>query len=209
MPPGNAGTTEEELSLDEILSCLDYKDSDKCLKDIILKIEEVHAQVQRLKTRADTVTSENPGKFSSVNKLSLQGPSVGLNIYERNPTSASARNKNTFPIRSGKTNFNMGDLLRHGSDVSSCVEMFPLIETNNNPQHEVLWEDVSFYTNLILFIYFGPVLLVIIFENSDLVYAVVLSDIGYPWSYPAMSFNGRLCEFWQNYKAWMKVVHKG
>ncbi|KAF7825083.1 uncharacterized protein G2W53_016247 [Senna tora] len=140
---GNAGNTEE-FRLEDILSSLDCKDSDEILKDLILKIEAVHARIRGLKTRVDTVISENPVKFSSVNKLSICGPSEGLNNFDKNPTSpTSARNKNTSPVTSVKTEFNMGDLLLHGSEVTSCVEMCPLIETTDKPQHEVLWEDTK------------------------------------------------------------------
>lgn len=140
---GNAVNTGE-FRWNDILSSLESKDSDKSLKDIILKIEAVHEQVHRLKTRIDTVISENPGKFTSVNKLSMHEPSDGLNHFERYPTSpASARSKNAFPVRSVKTEFNMGDLLMPGNEVSSCVEMSPLIETTTRPQHEVLWEDTK------------------------------------------------------------------
>ncbi|KAI9125916.1 hypothetical protein K1719_003334 [Acacia pycnantha] len=131
----------EEFRRNDIFSSLESKDSDKSLEDIILKIEAVHEQVHRLKTRVDTIVSENPGKFTSVNKLSMHEPSDRLNHFERHPTSpASDRSKNAFPVRSIKTEFNMDDLLMPGNEVSSCVEMSPLIEITSKPQHEVLWD---------------------------------------------------------------------
>ncbi|XP_028769124.1 uncharacterized protein LOC114726636 isoform X2 [Neltuma alba] len=140
---GNA-VNAEEFRWNDILSSLESKDSDKSLKDIILKIEAVHEQVHRLKTRIDVVINENPVKFTSVNKLSMHEPSDGLNHFERHSTSpAGARSKHAFPARSVKTEFNMGDLLMPGNEVSSCVEMSPLIETTCKPQHEVLWEDTK------------------------------------------------------------------
>ncbi|XP_057458013.1 uncharacterized protein LOC130748783 isoform X3 [Lotus japonicus] len=69
---------DDEFMLNYLRSSIDYE-NDKSLVDIIQKIEAVQSQVQELKTRCDRVISENPGKFCSVNQLTVHRPSDGLN----------------------------------------------------------------------------------------------------------------------------------
>lgn len=134
------------------MSSHESKCDDESLKDIILKIEAVHVHVHRLKTRIDTIISENPGKFTSVNELSMHGPPDRVNYFDRYPMfPASAKGKNASPVRSVKTKFNMGDLHMPGNEVSSCLEMSPLIEVTSKPQQEVLCENVSIYNEGVIF----------------------------------------------------------
>lgn len=63
----------------------DYYDNDKSWNDIIEKIIEIQSRVQNLKNKYEKVISENPGKFSSVNQLSILGPSDGRNHSDLKP----------------------------------------------------------------------------------------------------------------------------
>lgn len=88
---------DDEFMLNYLRSSIDYE-NDKSLVDIIQKIEAVQSQVQELKTRCDRVISENPGKFCSVNQLTVHRPSDGLN-HSDPQTAIFAGNENSFSVR--------------------------------------------------------------------------------------------------------------
>jgi len=73
----------------------DYYDNDKSWNDIIQKIIEIQSRVRNLENRYKKVISENPGKFCSVNQLSILGLSDGRNHSDLKPDSF-AGNKNTL-----------------------------------------------------------------------------------------------------------------
>ncbi|KAI5431951.1 hypothetical protein KIW84_035910 [Lathyrus oleraceus] len=66
----------EEFKLNDTRSSVDHrKDTDKSFLELIEKIEELSSQVENLKTRINTVITENPGKFSSITQSNTIGPS--------------------------------------------------------------------------------------------------------------------------------------
>lgn len=79
----------------DLSSSQDYYDNDKSWDDIIQQLIAIQSRVQNLTNRYEKVISENPGKFRSVNQLSMLGPSDGRNYSDLKPDSF-AGNKNTF-----------------------------------------------------------------------------------------------------------------
>lgn len=62
--------------MNDTRSSVDHrKDTDKSFLELIEKIEELSSQVENLKTRINTVITENPGKFSSITQSNTIGPS--------------------------------------------------------------------------------------------------------------------------------------
>ncbi|GLT67771.1 hypothetical protein SLA2020_400550 [Shorea laevis] len=68
----------DEFGINDRWSSLEFGNDDNFLEQILRRIEVAHSQVHKLKTRIDKVISENPGKYSSVNKLTLLAPSDAL-----------------------------------------------------------------------------------------------------------------------------------
>ncbi|XP_030511981.2 uncharacterized protein LOC115726308 isoform X2 [Rhodamnia argentea] len=59
---------------DGIGDSLDFGDGANSLEQILAKIETAKSHICKLKARMDKVLNENPGKFSSVNRLSMLPP---------------------------------------------------------------------------------------------------------------------------------------
>ena len=108
--------------MDDLWSYVDYENTDKSLNDIIEKIEAVQSQVHKLKTRIEKVISENSGKFDSVTRLDMPGPS------QLEPE------------------YHMGDPFIPGNGNASFSRkgVASLIETTDRPELEDPPEDVSF-----------------------------------------------------------------
>lgn len=92
--------------MNDILSSLDYKDNDKSLENINLKIEAVQSQVHGLKTRIDKVVTENPEKLCPANNLNILGPSDDTNLFDLSSASlASEFQKAMESIEERKSTF--------------------------------------------------------------------------------------------------------
>ncbi|CAM8901777.1 unnamed protein product [Rhodiola kirilowii] len=65
-------------------------DEDTFREQILAKIDSMQSHVHDLTTRVDKVISENPGKFSSLNKLSLLAPCESGASTAQDPTSPSS-----------------------------------------------------------------------------------------------------------------------
>lgn len=111
---------------DEPLS-LEFNDSS--VEQILHKIGVVHLQVTNMKTRLHKIMSENAGKFSSTDKLSLLAPCNALTSSAVNPASPP-NNEGTMLIGSSSymanqliQEYNMGDLVMPESAASSHGEV--------------------------------------------------------------------------------------
>ncbi|KAM5554644.1 hypothetical protein ABKV19_022845 [Rosa sericea] len=92
---------------------IEFRDGDSTLEDTLRKIEVVHSQVCRLKTRIDKVVKENPALFGFAQSPALENGNDSL--AETLP--------NAFQHSS---ECNMGPLLLPGSAVSSHEGLTPL-----------------------------------------------------------------------------------
>ncbi|KAM7265803.1 hypothetical protein ACFE04_003486 [Oxalis oulophora] len=98
------------------LSALEVTEADSSLVHILYKIDEMQSQARSLKTRVDKVVSENPTKFSSMNRLNLvMDPCDTFTSFDRNLASLNAEDK----ILVGS----MYSSLQHVSDDSEDIFM--------------------------------------------------------------------------------------
>ncbi|GMY24663.1 Elongation factor 4 [Fagus crenata] len=110
---------------------LEFGNGDNSFEQILRKIEVTHLQVHKLKTQIDKVISENPGKFSSMNQLSLLVPCDALTSSDQIPVSPPEIG-HSWPSRSlcaasqHVSECNMGDVLMPESAVLSHGEVTPL-----------------------------------------------------------------------------------
>lgn len=142
--------SNDEFGLQEGWESLESKGVDNIREDTLWKIEVLQLQVHKLKARIEKVVSENPGKFSSLNRLSAPASCDALTCSDQNPAS-SLENGERMPARSQYT------LSQHMSDnnvdlmpetaVSSHGEVTPLpdmIESTSQAQVGVSSENVRF-----------------------------------------------------------------
>lgn len=143
--------SNDEFGINDGWSSLEFGNDDNFLEQILRKIEVAHSQVHMLKTRIDKVISENPGKYYSVNKLTLLAPSDALASSDQDPASPPD-SRHRLTVRSLCTSSwrvsecNMGDLPMPESTVLSHGEVNPLsniIESMAQPQVADLCENVS------------------------------------------------------------------
>ncbi|XP_031277957.1 uncharacterized protein LOC116136381 isoform X2 [Pistacia vera] len=124
---------KHEFEFDDGWLSLEFKGVDKSLAQILSKIEVVQSQVRQLKSRIDKVVSENPGKFCSVNRLSLFVPCDALACSDQNaasPENGNGRRDRSLYISSQhRSECNMGDLFVPGSSGASHEEVIPLPDT--------------------------------------------------------------------------------
>ncbi|KAK4759318.1 hypothetical protein SAY87_022449 [Trapa incisa] len=83
---GNRAMTNSMPSLGSDNS-IHLRDGDTSMEQILARIMMAQSQIHQLKTRIEKVISENPGKFSSVNRLSLTVPGSAGNISDEGPAS--------------------------------------------------------------------------------------------------------------------------
>ncbi|TKY68937.1 hypothetical protein E2542_SST05200 [Spatholobus suberectus] len=145
---GGVNDSNEEFKLNDVWSSIEYGNIDKSLDDIIQKIEVIQSQVQQLKTRTDTVISENRRKFCSVTQLSMHGPSNGFNHFDLK-SATFAGNGNTFPFVFShsssqlQSEFHMGDLFMPGNASPIREGIIPCIETTDRPKVDDPWKDTK------------------------------------------------------------------
>uniref|UniRef100_A0A5B6ZUC1 Uncharacterized protein n=1 Tax=Davidia involucrata TaxID=16924 RepID=A0A5B6ZUC1_DAVIN len=132
----------DEFGVNDELLLLEFKDGDNSLEEILWKIGIVQSQVSKMKTRLHKVMSENAGRFSSTDKLSLLVPCNASTSSARNPGSPP-NNGDRVPVGSSYiasqliSKYNMGDLVMPQSAVSSHGEgthLPDIIESTEQPQ---------------------------------------------------------------------------
>ncbi|KAK3221530.1 hypothetical protein Dsin_008555 [Dipteronia sinensis] len=123
---------------------------DNSLEQILWKIEVAQSEVHKLKTRIDMVVSENPGKFTSVNNLSLLVPCDALTDSDRAtspPKNVNGMSDRSLSISSQHiSECDMRDLFMPESAVSRQREatLFPdMIESIGLPQVGVSYENIE------------------------------------------------------------------
>ncbi|KAF5446140.1 hypothetical protein F2P56_031792 [Juglans regia] len=139
-----------EFGINDGWSSLEFGNGDNSLEQILSKIEVAHSQVRKLKTQIDKVISENPGKFCSINKLSLPVPSDALISSDQSPASPPDNGhrlsaKSPFTSRHISEG-SMGDIPMSESAVFSLGEGNPLssiIESNYQSRVRGLYENTE------------------------------------------------------------------
>ncbi|KAF5736199.1 hypothetical protein HS088_TW14G00335 [Tripterygium wilfordii] len=135
----------DEFGFHDRGSSLEFREDDNTLEPILKKVEMMQSQVHNLKSRIDKVLSENPGKFCSINDLSLlasvdASTSSGLAASRKNGNKKDVKALNTFSEH--MSNCDVGDLMPEAV-VSSHREVNPfpdMIERMGQPQTGVLCE---------------------------------------------------------------------
>ncbi|KAA8520451.1 hypothetical protein F0562_014707 [Nyssa sinensis] len=131
-----------EFGVNDELLLLEFKDGDNSMEEILWKIGNVQSQVSKMKTRLGKLMSENAGRFSSTDKLSLLVPCNAPTSSAQNPGSPSY-NGDRMPLGPSYiasqliSEYNMGDLVKPESAVSSHGEVTHLpdiIESIDQPQ---------------------------------------------------------------------------
>ncbi|TXG59333.1 hypothetical protein EZV62_013906 [Acer yangbiense] len=138
----------DNFEFEDRWTSLELREGDNSLEQILWKIEVAQSEVHKLKTRIDMVVSENPGKFTSVNNLSLLVPCDALTNSDR--ATSPPKNVNGMPDRSLSILFqhtsecDMRDLFMPESAASRHREatLFPdMIESIGLPQVGVSCEN--------------------------------------------------------------------
>lgn len=139
------------LEFNDVWLSLEFGDCGNSLEQILSKIEVAQSQVRKLKDRIDKVLTENPGKYTSINRLSLLMPCNGSTSSDQNMASPS-ENGDGMPDRSQCispphiSEGNMGDLFMPENAVSSHGDVIPLpdiLESTDHYQVGDLCETVS------------------------------------------------------------------
>lgn len=140
------------LEFNDVWLSLEFGDCGNSLEQMLSKIEVAQSQVRKLKDRIDKVVSEYPGKYTSINRLSMLVPCNGLTNSDQNMASPD-ENGDGMPDRSQYispphiSECNMGDLFMPESAVSSHEEVIPLpdiLESTGQHQAGDSCETVSF-----------------------------------------------------------------
>lgn len=103
---------------------LHLRDADTSMEQMLAKIVMVQSQIHQLKTRIEKVISENPGKFSSVNRLSLAAPGSEGNISDEEPASPAANGQ----LSSIKSLYAASSLALDGDDSDLLLPNQPISE---------------------------------------------------------------------------------
>ncbi|XP_048232765.1 uncharacterized protein LOC8285623 [Ricinus communis] len=127
---GKAISANDEFGFHDGWTSFETKDEDNIQENILWKIEVLQLQVRKLKARIEKVVSENPGKFSSVNRLSMPASGDAMTGSDHNPVSAPEDGdrmcpRSLYTLSQHACDFNMGDLMPD-SVVSSHGEVTPL-----------------------------------------------------------------------------------
>ncbi|XP_030465034.1 uncharacterized protein LOC115684441 isoform X2 [Syzygium oleosum] len=124
---------------DTIGDSLDFGDGANSLEQILAKIETAKSYICKLKARMDKVLSENPGKFSSVNRLCMLTPKDELTSSDKKQASHHGNGlvsscKSVFTASLQVSNHNVDDILMPETANSTLGEATPLpdiIESTN------------------------------------------------------------------------------
>ncbi|XP_050207026.1 uncharacterized protein LOC126656490 [Mercurialis annua] len=127
---GKAVNANDELEFQDGWTSLESKPEDNIQENILLKIELLQLQVRKLKARIEKVVSDNPGRFSSVNMLSMPASGDALTSSDQNIASSSEDDdgmhvRSLCTLSPHRSDFNTRDLIPD-SVVSSHGEVAPL-----------------------------------------------------------------------------------
>lgn len=132
-------------------SSLPFQDGDSFLEEILGKMEVVHSHVLKLKARINKLVTENPGKFSSVNKRILVSCDAFASSTQSPPSPPDIGNRlscgSLYTDSQHTSEHNIRDLLMIESAVSSHGEVAPhpdMIESTDHHQVGGLYKNVSF-----------------------------------------------------------------
>lgn len=139
---------------DTIGDSLDFGDGANSLEQILAKIETAKSYICKLKARMDKVLSENPGKFSSVNRLYMLTPKDELTSSDKKQASHHGNGlvsscKSVFTASLQVSNHNVDDILMPETANSTLGEATPLpdiIESTNQTSRGVSRDNVSNYS---------------------------------------------------------------
>lgn len=128
------------LEFNDVWLSLEFGDCGNSLEQMLSKIEVAQSQVRKLKDRIDKVLTENPGKYTSINRLSLLMPCNGSTSSDQNMASPS-ENGDGMPDRSQCispphiSEGNMGNLFMPENAVSSHGDVIPLPDILESTGH--------------------------------------------------------------------------
>ncbi|KAF5752856.1 hypothetical protein HS088_TW01G00774 [Tripterygium wilfordii] len=130
----------DEFGFHDRWSSLEFREDDNTLEPVLKKVEMMKSQVRNLKSRIDKVLNENPGKFCSINDLSLLAPvdastSSDLAVSPKNGNKKAVEALNTFSEH--VSNCDVEDLLPEGA-VSSHGEIEEGLMLHNQAVKEEL-----------------------------------------------------------------------
>ncbi|XP_031397563.1 uncharacterized protein LOC116208327 isoform X2 [Punica granatum] len=125
---------------------LHRRDGDTSMEQILAKIVIAQSQIQQLKTRIEKVISENPGKFSSVNRLSSVIPGSAGTASDEDPASPPANGqfspvKSLYAASQLVSEHDVGDLLlpNHAVvDHGGMTSLPDVVESTNQTEDGVL-----------------------------------------------------------------------
>lgn len=130
---------------DSIGDSLDFEDGANSLEQILAKIETAKSHICKLKARMDKVLSENPGKFSSVNRLSMLPPKDEFTSSDKKQAShhgnglvSSCKSVHTASLR--VSNPNVDDILlpeTANSILGEAIRLPVIIESTNQTSRGV------------------------------------------------------------------------
>ncbi|KAF8027370.1 hypothetical protein BT93_E0313 [Corymbia citriodora subsp. variegata] len=140
---------------DSIGDSLDFGDGANSLEQIFAKIETAKSHICKLKARMDKVLSENPGKFSSVNRLSMLPPKDELTSSDKKQASHHGNElgsscKSVYTTSLQVLNHNVDDILLPETANSPLGEAVPLpdiIESTNQTSTGVSRDNTEELTN--------------------------------------------------------------
>lgn len=116
---------------DSVGDSLDFGDGANSLEQILAKIEKAKSHICELKARMEKVLSENPGKFSSVNRLSMLPPKDELTSSDKKQASHYGNGlvsscKSVYTASLQLSNHNLDDILLPETANSTLGEATPL-----------------------------------------------------------------------------------
>ncbi|KAL2477870.1 hypothetical protein Fot_47025 [Forsythia ovata] len=126
---------DDDFWANDELKWLESRDSDNSWEHVLQKIGFLQSQVGKMKSRVDKVMSENAGKNSFTDDLSLLMPSNALVGSPRNTASLS-NNGDRMPVGSYiasqlLSEYNMGDIVKHETSGLSLGDVPDVIESTD------------------------------------------------------------------------------
>ncbi|CAA3020610.1 Hypothetical predicted protein [Olea europaea subsp. europaea] len=126
---------DDDFWANDEMQWLESRDSVNSWEHILRKIGYLQSQVAQMKSRVDKVMSEDVGKYSSADDLSLLMPSNALIGSPRNTASLS-NNGDRMPVGSYITSqllseYNMGDIVKRETSGLSLGDLPDVIESTD------------------------------------------------------------------------------
>lgn len=115
----------DKLNTVDEWSLLEFRDGEKSLEHVLWKIETLHSWVHKLKNQIDVVMPKTAAIFSSSENLSLLVPCDGQTSSAHSPALSAGNGDGIYTSTQHTSEFNIGDLVRPESVVSSFGEAIP------------------------------------------------------------------------------------